>query len=75
MPYRNHLNGWAVVRLLPNFQRLVVARFCSPSDAEGHCQSLRQLLPDRQFIVVFDPPVEYTDAPVDATQRSELHQS
>lgn len=56
MPYRDRLNGWAVVRLLPNFQRVVVARFRTESDADGHCQSLRRLLPEAKFIVVFDPP-------------------
>ncbi len=56
MPYRDRLNGWAVVRLLPNFQRIVVARFRNPSDAEGHCQSLSRLMPDGKFVVVFDPP-------------------
>jgi hypothetical protein len=37
MPYRDRLNIWAVMRLLPDFQRVVVARFRNPSDAEGHC--------------------------------------
>lgn len=56
MPYRDRLDGWAVVRLLPNFQRVVVARFRNPSDAEGHCKALRRLIPSGQFIVVFEPP-------------------
>ena len=58
MPYRDRLNGWAVVRLLPNFQRVVVARFRTASDAEGHCRSLQRLIPEAQLIVVFDPPDE-----------------
>jgi hypothetical protein len=55
MTYRERLNHWAVIRLLPNCQRLVVDRFCSRSDAEGHAQAMRRLVPDGEFIVVFDP--------------------
>lgn len=64
MPYRDRLNGWAVVRLLPDFQRVVVARFRNPSDAEGNCQSLSRLIPDGKFIVVFDPPDQQPDLPM-----------
>ncbi|MBD2212632.1 hypothetical protein H6G27_22550 [Nostoc linckia FACHB-104] len=31
-----------------------VARFCTRSDADGHLQRLRQLIPDASFMVVFD---------------------
>jgi hypothetical protein len=55
MTYRDRLNHWAVVRLLPNFQRVVVNRFRSRSDAEGHAQAMRRLIPDAEFVVVFDP--------------------
>jgi hypothetical protein len=55
MTYRERLNHWAVIRLLPNFQRVVVDRFRSRSDAEGHAQAMRRLIPDGEFIVVFDP--------------------
>lgn len=72
MPYRDRLNGWAVVRLLPNFQRVVVARFRNPSDAEGHCQSLSRLMPDGKFIVVFDPPE--LEIPLKAIDPVELSQ-
>jgi hypothetical protein len=64
MPYRDRLNGWAVVRLLPNFQRAVVARFRNPSDAEGHFQQLCRLIPDAKFIVVFDPPDQQLELPM-----------
>lgn len=56
--YRDRLNCWAIARLLPKMQRIIVARFRNRSDAEGHVQCLRQLIPHASFIVVFDPPVK-----------------
>lgn len=55
MLYRDRLNHWAVVCLLPNMQRAVVQRFRNPSDADGYVKTLRRLVPQKQFIVVFDP--------------------
>lgn len=52
--YREWLNCWAIARLLPDMQRLIVARFRSRSDADGHLQFLRHQIPDGEFIVVFD---------------------
>jgi hypothetical protein len=52
--YKERLNNWAIARLLPNMQRVIVARFRSRSDAEGHMQLLGQLIPDACFVVVFD---------------------
>lgn len=40
--------------MLPDMQRIIVGRFRSRSDAEGHLQRLRRLIPDASFIVVFD---------------------
>ncbi|MDY6783633.1 MAG: hypothetical protein SW833_14010 [Cyanobacteriota bacterium] len=56
MTYRERLHPWIIVRLLPNLQRIVVGRFRSWSDAEGHLKVLRQLIPTASMIVVFDPP-------------------
>lgn len=55
MTYAERLNHWAIVRLLPNMQRVVVARFKSRSDADGYVQALQRLIPDAAFLVVFDP--------------------
>jgi hypothetical protein len=55
MPYKQRLNSWIMVRLLPNLQRRVVGRFRSWSDADGQIRILRQLLPSDRLIVVFDP--------------------
>ena len=54
MPYRDRLNRWLVVRLLPNMQRSVVARCRNCSNADGYLHTLRQLMPNATFIVVFD---------------------
>jgi hypothetical protein len=54
MPYRDRLTGWLVVRLLPKMQRVVVGRFRSHSDAEGHLQVLRRLIPEAQLVIMFD---------------------
>jgi len=48
------LYPWAIARLLPNMQRTIVGRFRSRSDADGHLQCLRQLIPHGSFVVVFD---------------------
>jgi len=53
-PYRDRLKYWAVVRLLPNMQRITVARFRSRSDADGHQQFLTHQLPNARFLVMFD---------------------
>jgi len=55
MTYRDRLNHWAVIRLLPKMQRVVVARFKHRSDADGYAVLLRRLFPDGLFVVVFDP--------------------
>ncbi|NEP54477.1 MAG: hypothetical protein F6K65_39065 [Moorea sp. SIO3C2] len=54
MSYSQRLYPWAVVRLLPMMQRVVVGRFRNRSDAEGHMQALKRLMPDGKFIIIFD---------------------
>ncbi|NEO11288.1 MULTISPECIES: hypothetical protein [unclassified Moorena] len=54
MTYSQRLYPWAVVRLLPKMQRVVVGRFRNRSDAEGHMEALKRLMPDGKFIIVFD---------------------
>ena len=56
--YKDRLNNWAIARLLPNMQHTIVGRFRSRSDADGHLQCLRQLMPDVSFVVVFDCQAE-----------------
>lgn len=54
MTYSKRLSPWVIVRLLPNMQRAVVGRFRNRSDAEGHLQVLKRLMPHAKMIVVFD---------------------
>lgn len=63
MTYRERLAHWAVVRLLPNFQRVVIGRFRSRADADGHAIRLRQLIPNTKIIVLFDPQLERPSSP------------
>ncbi len=57
MPYRERLNPWVLVRLLPNMQRLTVGQFCSRSDADSHLQILRRLIPNAKFVVMFNADI------------------
>lgn len=52
--YKQRLSSWTVARLLPDEQRVTVARFRSLSDAEGRIRLMRQLAPDARFELVFD---------------------
>ncbi|MGV0026737.1 hypothetical protein [Phormidesmis priestleyi] len=61
MPYRDFLNRWLVVRLLPDIGHIVVACCRNPSDAEGYLQVLRRLLPGERFIIVFDSDPDSSD--------------
>ncbi|AOY81627.1 hypothetical protein BJP36_18635 [Moorena producens JHB] len=54
MSYSERLHPWVIVRLLPKMQRVIVARFRNRSDAEGHLQALKRLMPDAKFIIIFD---------------------
>lgn len=54
MPCNKRLSPWVIVRLLPNMRRVIIGRFRTRSDAEGHLQALRRLMPDAQMIVMFD---------------------
>jgi hypothetical protein len=56
MAYRDCLKPWAVARLLPNLQWVIIGRYHSRSDADGHLQLCRQRIPNIQFKVVFDLP-------------------
>ncbi len=48
------LKPWVVVRQRPNLQWIIIARYRSRADAEGHLLLLRQRVPNIQFKVVFD---------------------
>jgi hypothetical protein len=45
---------WAIARQLPSLRWVIIARYRSCSDADGHLLLLRQRVPNMQFKVVFD---------------------
>ncbi len=57
MPYKERLTPWVLVRLLPNMQRLTVGQFRTRSDADGHLQILRRLIPNAKFVVMFNADI------------------
>ncbi|AFZ08156.1 hypothetical protein Osc7112_3814 [Oscillatoria nigro-viridis PCC 7112] len=63
MPYKQRLNRWLVVRLLPNMQRITVAHFFKHSDADGYLRIIRQLIPKAEFVIVFNAELNLETAP------------
>jgi hypothetical protein len=53
--YRARLFPWAVMRLLPNCQRSVLARFRKRNEAEEYLRLLRVVEHDWVCEIVFDP--------------------
>lgn len=47
---------WIIIRLLPNAQCYVVARFYTRSQADEHKRCLNRFMPASEFEVVFDAP-------------------
>ena len=58
MTYHQQLHPWYIIRLLPQMQRLVVARFRRRNDAEAHLQVLHRLEPTAKYEIIFDPILE-----------------
>ncbi len=54
MNYFDQLHPWCLMRLLPNLQNQVIARFRKRNDAEAHMRVLRQLTPGVRYEIVFD---------------------
>lgn len=55
MPYKERLNPWVLVRLLPNLQRITIGQFRTRSDADGHLHILRRLIPSAKIVVMLNP--------------------
>jgi hypothetical protein len=49
---------WAIIRLLPNARRYVVARFAHRQDADDHKRYLSRFMPAAEFEVIFDVGTE-----------------
>lgn len=63
MTYYDRLHPWCIIRLLPNMQRIVIARFRKRNDAEDHRIALQHLTPEANYAIVFDPPDDPQDPP------------
>ncbi|OYD96884.1 hypothetical protein CDG76_09025 [Nostoc sp. 'Peltigera membranacea cyanobiont' 210A] len=61
MTYLKKLSPWCIVRLKPNMQNQIVARFRRRSDAEAHLQVLRRLIPGVSFTLIFNVVLEQQD--------------
>ncbi|GAB4241562.1 MAG: hypothetical protein Kow00121_67680 [Elainellaceae cyanobacterium] len=56
--YYDRLHPWCIVRLLPQMQRVIVARFRRRNDAEEHLKVLKRLQPQASYVVLFDMMVD-----------------
>lgn len=70
MPYKQRLNPWVLVRLLPNMQRITVGQFRNRSDADGHLAILSRLIPNAKFVVVFNPDALQPQQPTTPSRTS-----
>jgi hypothetical protein len=61
MTYSEKLSPWCIIRLLPDMQHRIVARFRRRSDAEAHLQVLNRLIPNVSFTVIFNVALEQQD--------------
>ncbi|MBD2089576.1 hypothetical protein H6F67_06885 [Microcoleus sp. FACHB-1515] len=52
---KSSLYPWCIVRLLPNMQRITIARFHHRSNADGYLSVLRRIEPEAAFAIVFSP--------------------
>jgi hypothetical protein len=41
--------------LVPNMQRMTVAQYRTRSDADGHLEIIHRLMPNAEFVVMFNP--------------------
>lgn len=63
MTYKDKLFPWCIINPRPGLHTRIVGRFRSRSDAEGHLQLLRRLIPHLHFEIMFDVPIEHSQSP------------
>ncbi|MBW4545121.1 MAG: hypothetical protein KME25_11840 [Symplocastrum torsivum CPER-KK1] len=56
--YPQENRPWAIIRLLPNAQTIIVARFRNRQDADDHKRLLHRFIPNAEFEIIFDLPNE-----------------
>ena len=54
MTYKAQLYLWCIIRPFPNMPVQIVGRFRNRSDAEGHLQILKRLMPNVPYQIMFD---------------------
>lgn len=59
--YYDRLHPWCIVRLLPQMQRTVVARFRRRNDAQAHLKILQQMNPGANYLIIFDSLDRFQD--------------
>jgi hypothetical protein len=52
--YKANINPWAIFRCFEPTKHVCVARFRRRSEADGHIKTLRRMIPQGRFEVVFD---------------------
>ena len=61
MTYKAQLYPWCIIRPFPNMRVQIVGRFRNRSDAEGHLQILKRLMPNVPYQIMFDIPLENSE--------------
>lgn len=56
MLYQERLKKWAVVRVISGSKPIILERFRSIADAEGHLKVLQNQMPHEKLMVIFDRP-------------------
>jgi len=62
MTYKAQLYHWCIIRPFSNMHVQIVGRFRNRSDAEGHLQILKRLMPNVPYQIMFDITPERTDS-------------
>ena len=64
MLYQERLKKWAIVRVISDSKPIILERFRSIADAEGHLKVLQNQMPHEQLMVIFDrPSIDVADSP------------
>ncbi len=61
MSYKDKLNPWCIIRPVSDVQPQIVGRFRRRSDAEGHLQILKRMIPNVSYEIMFDIAPEDID--------------
>jgi hypothetical protein len=65
----NQLQTWCIVRLLPNMQRVVVARLHRRKEAEDYLKFIKQMTPAATYTLIFDAPSDGSELAISESFR------